>query len=723
MADKIYVVTLKNYDDLEGFYADMKTEGYKLHLKRPISRNTQYYLTEQQASDVSTDSRVLAVEGRPEDNPYMELRSNFVANNNLYGGTWDFRKSGSGNAYASIDTQWGLLHVDGDAGQRRKGAWGSNNLEEVTDQLEVWHDGRHVDVVICDEPVARDCREWYSTIDAARNRYVEYDWYGNLNQYISSIDDDGQQVPNAPYANYFDNAILGAFHGNHCCGTACGATYGWAREANIYSLQALNAANGSPPPVLLLFDYLRAFHRYKAVNPDTGYRNPTVTSHSWGYGFNWYQFFERAITINDVVGVTVKGVTYNSTNPGPSGWTIGGVEADFGIGAWTFGYPSDNTSIRADAEDAVADGVVVIGAAANDDRWASKNESGHPSQVHWNDTITLNVPNIGNYTWYSNRGSSPNNGEGIITVGSIESTDDFRRSNFSNYGPFIDVWAPGSDIVSVWPNPAAIPQSSSYHNVGSQDTKYGGDNWFWPISGTSMATPQVTGVAALLATGKQRFTNSDILAFIQQKGLKDDMSFNLGSGNFDDSTNDGSQNGLYALTDDHLELRSHNPRVTTGYIEGWYKGNLKGHRRPAHSFQNAQMYPRNNTYNRKIVYPALKTFTYSTTASGSGAYTITGDDRFNNYSSDNNPQINIYVGDTIVFSMNAPGHPLWISDTNSTGQPNNTSRLVPSGVSGNGTQNAGNVTWDTSGVEPGTYYYNCEFHTPMYGAINLMLPS
>ena len=113
------------------------------------------------------------------------------------------------------------------------------------------------------------------------------------------------------------------------------------------------------------------------------------------------------------------------------------------------------------------------------------------------------------------------------------------------------------------------------------------------------------------------------------------------------------------------------------------------------------MYPRNNTYNRKIVYPALKTFTYTTTAV-TVAYVITGDDRFNNYSSDNNPQINIYVGDTIVFSMNAPGHPLWISDTNSTGQPNNTSRLVPNGVSGNGTQNAGNVTWDTAGIEPGT---------------------
>ena len=721
MADPIYVVTLKSYDDLDGFYSDMASDGYKVHMKRPISRNTQYYMTDAQAATLRNDSRVMAVEKRPEDIPNLVLKPKAIRNDEMNVQAGDFQKADSSQV---MSYDWGKLHCAGTDAQRRKGTFGDNGTKIVNDTLEIFNNGKHVDIVTVDDTVSFDCGDWISPTTSA-SRFVQYEWYLNLNTYVGSIDDDSQTLPTGSYPNYVDNGTNTVSHGTHIAGTIAGRHYGWAPEANIYALQMINGHTGTTTvPSLLLFDYLRAFHRHKPINPETGRRNPTVTNHSYSWRYDWTLDLEyQGWALEDLSYVVYRGTTYDVNNPGPSGWTIGWVVADFGIGAWTFGYTSDNTSIRADAEDAVEDGVVVIGAAANDDRWASKNESGHPSQVHWNDTITLNVPNIGNYTWYSNRGSSPNNGEGIITVGSIESTDDFRRSNFSNYGPFIDVWAPGSDIVSVWPNPAAIPQSSSYHNVGSQDTKYGGDNWFWPISGTSMATPQVTGVAALLATGKQRFTNSDILAFIQQKGLKDDMSFNLGSGNFDDSTNDGSQNGLYALTDDHLELRSHNPRVTTGYIEGWYKGNLKGHRRPAHSFQNAQMYPRNNTYNRKIVYPALKTFTYSTTASGSGAYTITGDDRFNNYSSDNNPQINIYVGDTIVFSMNAPGHPLWISDTNSTGQPNNTSRLVPSGVSGNGTQNAGNVTWDTSGVEPGTYYYNCEFHTPMYGAINLMLPS
>ena len=41
---KVYVVTLKKHADLDGFYSDMSSGGYKLHMKRPISRNTQYYI-------------------------------------------------------------------------------------------------------------------------------------------------------------------------------------------------------------------------------------------------------------------------------------------------------------------------------------------------------------------------------------------------------------------------------------------------------------------------------------------------------------------------------------------------------------------------------------------------------------------------------------------------------------------------------------------------------
>ena len=54
MADKIYIVTLKSRDDLESFYSDMSSDGFKIHTKRPISRNTHYYMTDEQKLYVLT---------------------------------------------------------------------------------------------------------------------------------------------------------------------------------------------------------------------------------------------------------------------------------------------------------------------------------------------------------------------------------------------------------------------------------------------------------------------------------------------------------------------------------------------------------------------------------------------------------------------------------------------------------------------------------------------
>jgi subtilisin family serine protease len=70
--------------------------------------------------------------------------------------------------------------------------------------------------------------------------------------------------------------------------------------------------------------------------------------------------------------------------------------------------------------------------------------------------------------------SSPSRVAAAITVGSTTSTD--AKSDFSNIGTCLDLFAPGSLILSSW-------------NTSDTATN--------TISGTSMATPHVTGVAAL----------------------------------------------------------------------------------------------------------------------------------------------------------------------------------------------------------------------------------
>lgn len=70
---------------------------------------------------------------------------------------------------------------------------------------------------------------------------------------------------------------------------------------------------------------------------------------------------------------------------------------------------------------------------------------------------------------------SPASAPAAITVAATTSTD--ARASYSNYGTCVDIFAPGSAITSSW-----------YTSTTATNT----------ISGTSMASPHVAGVAALL---------------------------------------------------------------------------------------------------------------------------------------------------------------------------------------------------------------------------------
>ena len=67
MSEKIYIVTLYKHEDLEEFYAEMKEKGFRLNMKRPVSRNTHYWMTDEQAQELKKDPRVWDVDLRPED--------------------------------------------------------------------------------------------------------------------------------------------------------------------------------------------------------------------------------------------------------------------------------------------------------------------------------------------------------------------------------------------------------------------------------------------------------------------------------------------------------------------------------------------------------------------------------------------------------------------------------------------------------------------------------
>ena len=97
------------------------------------------------------------------------------------------------------------------------------------------------------------------------------------------------------------------------------------------------------------------------------------------------------------------------------------------------------------------------------------------------------------------------------------------------------------------------------NDQGLEDYKYGGvPNYYFPNQGTSMASPQESGVAACLATGKYRFTNDDVIGYIKDHCTYDDMSWDLNGGGGSDMTR---RQGSPDIT-----LKITNPRQQSGYL-------------------------------------------------------------------------------------------------------------------------------------------------------------
>ncbi|MDO3700484.1 S8 family peptidase [Micromonospora sp. C28SCA-DRY-2] len=101
---------------------------------------------------------------------------------------------------------------------------------------------------------------------------------------------------------------------------------------------------------------------------------------------------------------------------------------------------------------------------------------------------------------------SPARTPAAITVGSTTSSD--ARSSFSNYGSCVDVFAPGSSILSAWRT------SDTASNT---------------ISGTSMASPHVAGAAALVLSANPSWSPAQVSSYLTSNATTGQVT-NPGSG-------------------------------------------------------------------------------------------------------------------------------------------------------------------------------------------------
>ncbi|MGW0533252.1 S8 family peptidase [Streptomyces sp. NPDC003032] len=101
---------------------------------------------------------------------------------------------------------------------------------------------------------------------------------------------------------------------------------------------------------------------------------------------------------------------------------------------------------------------------------------------------------------------SPASADRVLTVGATEHRD--QETSFSNYGPCLDIYAPGAAIVSA--------------RLGGGSTA---------LNGTSMASPHVAGVAALLKSHYPSATPGQVSTWILDKSVKDVLTVTKSSPN------------------------------------------------------------------------------------------------------------------------------------------------------------------------------------------------
>jgi hypothetical protein len=472
MSEKEYIVSLNKGVDADAFNQEMiattgagaiPNRSAPVANSRPGSvRNTHYMLTDAEAAALQSDARVYGVTLLPENDPDLVLGPRALQ-------VGDFTKT-------TLDRgdflNWGMRRIN-----EATNPYDGNSVEGGYGYT---LDGTGVDVVIMDSGLQVDHPEFQDAEGVSRVQ--EIDWA------------DASGLPFTQNANHYRDHDG---HGTHVAGTVAGKTYGWAKNARVYSVK-LSGLEGSTDTgtgisTTYAFDCIKLWHRNKPVDPATGYKRPTVVNMSWGY-LRYY---------DSVSSLTYRGTTYT------------GEDVDTPSETWDFGlipiydpvagrYVTNVrvASVDVDMEELIDEGVHVCVAAGN-----RSHKIDVPGGTDYDNSVVANTGTV-----FYHRGSSPYSLRAHI-VGNVDSAEHTggleQKAVSSECGPGVSVYAPGTDIMSAM---------STINKFGATtvNNPYPADATFLinNITGTSMASPQIAGILSLYCQLNPSANPEQGLAFI-----------------------------------------------------------------------------------------------------------------------------------------------------------------------------------------------------------------
>jgi len=572
-------------------------------------------------------------------------------------------------------------------------------------------DGSTVDIVIVDPSGgALEQPSWAQAHpdfkDASNNfRFVAVDW-GDYDAGVTNVRNN--QVTNG-WTDFGTHAL-------GCASVAAGTYCGWAKNANLYY------ADATYDNELSIYAAILAWHQAKPVNPDTGKRNATIVNNSWGYADDVRA--ENIIPIEEISSFNAfddDGNQTTVTRPG-GGW--GSDYSDFidngfnvvnttganGTDKWGIATFRSNSS-RDTVWDAVlnffndVNGIYMFFASGNSPVVFARTD-----QPQYNNQIFMDS----NYFYYdlnestgSNKVTATENTYAPVTGTEYTHRCEYLGNRYSFYvssyqfsttNPLMEHYPARGPAIDAIGQGRGSWCATSVYNV---KTDSNGFEW-GTFSGTSAACPNVVGAVALMLDHYYHGEGGASWPSIAELRTMIRSTF--------------SQHPL-PLVEDLGKDRSGNAVSKTSFpaagTEMW------GHRLQGSYLVNQTMTQRTqltervqdrNSYNDN--------WAVSVGANGTTAYTFTGTVGAETFSSTNDPILVIRKGDTLTFSINATGHPMYIKQYKGS-VVQGSADAYNTGVTNNGTQ-SGFMIWATDTVPAGLYYYICSNHAAMANYIVIL---
>lgn len=335
-------------------------------------------------------------------------------------------------------------------------------------------------------PTSAAALAWWQN---SSNRSPQFAAFGNIAV-------PGWYTRESACGDYSTKPLSSANHGTACSGLTFGRTYGWAYNANKWTVDSIGFYGTD---IEIYFDILKIFHQYKPINPIYGTKDPTIATNSWGYRATTpstgFYYFRQGTT-------GAGGVSYSGTKPEFMRW-IG----YYGDANRCIGEMIDN-SMTVAGEELVNSGVIFLAAAGNSNQkivkntnadfnnyWSTSENTPLTSAIH--QEFGVNCYNTTSRRGFPQQIGKFNSGGTIIypvlAIGALDARLNFnngkeQKVDYSVMGESTDVYAPADDTLTCNNN-----YSPNYRRIDS----YGSGVNFGQVS-LSLAFSQLTGATLSL---------------------------------------------------------------------------------------------------------------------------------------------------------------------------------------------------------------------------------